>query len=341
MSLLCALLLALADDDSKIVKLDPPESGFYAKMIDYEGVPIKASDDVADAALVEARNRLARMLGKQPDVRANLATEGAELHLIGKDQVTSDLPEHRHLKGKPFEGKLTVDQRTRGLGGLVASCGEENLLRLRGDRYQGRDICVHEFAHTVLDFGMSPDVRKKITAQYRKSTDAGLWKNMYAGSNAHEYFAELTMWYFGTRGDYGKLDPPPLPGPEWLKSYDPDGFAVLDDFYSGRLAVARHHSEPLDPLPPSREGTLKSLSGGGPTTLRLVNKTNEAVQLFWLDFDGKRQKHATIPPHGHDSRGTFGDLAWLLTDDAGKALTIFVARANPGTGVWSGAPASR
>src|SRR5439155_3758755 len=133
-----------------------------------------------------------------PDALYNMRLAGAELHIIGKDQVTSDLPEHRHLKGKPFDGNLTVDQRTRGLGGLLTSCGEENLLQLPGDRYRGRDICIHEFAHNIQDAGFSSDVRQKIREQYRRSLDKGYWKGSYAASNVSEYWAELTMWYFGT-----------------------------------------------------------------------------------------------------------------------------------------------
>ena len=201
------------------------------------------------------------MLGRTPDIAANLVTEGVELHVIGKDQVTSDLPEHRHLKGKPFDGDLNVDQRTRGLGGLLASCGEENLLRLAGDRYAGRDICVHEFAHTILAFGLSGEVRRRVAGQHRRSTGRGLWKSTYAATNDDEFFAELSMWYFGTRGDYGRVDPKPEPGRDWLRGYDPEAFRLLDDLYTGRIAVARLRLATLEALPPEREGMLSRSPG--------------------------------------------------------------------------------
>src|SRR5438067_13538541 len=79
---------ALAQDPVRILEIDPPESGFYAKTLDYDGIPIKAHAEVADAALGAARGRLERMLKRMPDVVANLVTEGVELHLIGKNQVT-------------------------------------------------------------------------------------------------------------------------------------------------------------------------------------------------------------------------------------------------------------
>jgi len=217
--------------------IDPPESGFFAKRLDYEGIRIKAPTNVVDEALFAARERLSMMLSNLPSVRANLRTAGAELHIIGRDQVTTDLPEWRQDKGKPLAeyNGLTRDQRTRGMGGLLTSCGEENLLKLEKDRYRGRDICVHEFAHNILGYGVSSAVREKVRQQYRRSLERGLWAGSYAGSNYDEFFAELSMWYFGTHGDLNMKDPKPAVGRQGLRVYDPEAFTLLDDFYSGRM----------------------------------------------------------------------------------------------------------
>ena len=231
---------APAAAQSVITIISPPESGFFAKRLDYDGILIKAPTNVVDEALFAARDRLCLMMTNLPSVRARLRAAGAELHIIGRDQVTTDLPEWRQDKGKPlaeYHG-LTRDQRTRGMGGLMTSCGEENLLRLAKDRYRGRDICVHEFAHNVLGYGVSRDMRAKVRQQYRRSLDRGLWVDSYAGSNFDEFFAELTMWYFGTHGDLGMKGAKPANGREGLKAYDPEAYALLDDFYSGRMEPA-------------------------------------------------------------------------------------------------------
>ena len=223
-----------------ITPIEPPESGFYAKRLDYEGIVIKAPTNVVDEALFAARDRLAMMLGCLPSVRARLREAGAELHIIGRDQVTTDLPEWRHDKGKPlaeYHG-LTRDERTRGMGGLMTSCGEENLLKLERDRYRGRDICVHEFAHNILGHGVPRAVRDKVREQHRRSLERGLWAGSYAASNEHEFFAELSMWYFGTRGDLGMKGAKPENGREGLKRYDPEAFALLDEFYRGGFEPA-------------------------------------------------------------------------------------------------------
>lgn len=220
-----------------IAVIVPPERDFFAKRLDYEGIPIKAAAVVVDEALVAAHGRLSMMLSNLPSVRANLRKAGAALHIIGRDQVTTDLPEWRHDKGKPLAeyNGLTRDQRTRGMGGLLTSCGEENLLRLEKDRYRGRDICVHEFAHNILSHGVTREVRDRVKAQHRRSLERGRWVDSYAGSNYHEFFAELAMWYFGTHGDLGMKEPKPANGRDGLKAYDPEALALLDDIFSGRL----------------------------------------------------------------------------------------------------------
>ena len=244
-----SLASAVAEERPAIQPISPPEGDFYAKRLDYFGIAIKAPTNVVDEALFAAYDRLSMMLSNLPSVRVKLAKAGAELHIIGRDQVTTDLPEWRHDKGKPLAeyNGLTRDQRTRGMGGLMTSCGEENLLKLEKDRYRGRDICVHEFAHNILGHGASREFRQKVREQHRRSLDRGLWVGSYAGSNLDEFFAELTMWYFGTHGDLTMKGAKPANGREGLKAYDLEAFTLLDDFYSGRLEPAQDAAPPPAP----------------------------------------------------------------------------------------------
>ena len=229
----------------RIAILDPPEKDFFSKEIDFHGIPIKAHKVVTDAAMQVAYDRLSLMLSnliaKQPSLLSNLVAAGVELHIIGRNQVTTDLPEWRRDKGKPLPeyNGLTRDQRTRGMGGRLTSCGEENLLQLPEDRYHGRDICLHEFAHAVRNQGLPKTVRARFDKQWRQSLGQGLWMKSYAGSNPDEFFAELTMWYFGTHGDLNMTGPKPENGPEGLKQYDPDAFALLEAFYGGRIEIGK------------------------------------------------------------------------------------------------------
>lgn len=231
------LVRAYPLSEAKIMRLDPPEADFFSKQLDYDGIKIKAPAVVSDEALIEARRRLNLLMANLPEARQKLRAKGAELQIIGQDQVTSDLPDYRDLKGKHLDyyGGLTVDERTRGLGGLHTSCGEENLLCLPHDRYQGRDICIHEFSHNIQDQAVSDAIRLKIRNQFQRSLEKGLWKGAYAASNEHEFFAELTMWYFGTHGDMNMTGAKPANGPEGLRQYDLEAYQLLDDFYAGHL----------------------------------------------------------------------------------------------------------
>lgn len=328
-------LVAVADEQ-RISILKPPELSFFSKKLDYQGIPIKAHQDVADEALREARRRLARILEYTPDISDNLVRAGAEFHIIGKDQQTSDLPYLRHQKGKPFRsyGKEfeSIDSRTRGLGGVQASCGEEYLLKLVPDRFRKRrDICCHEFAHTIFGYGLSPDVRKMVEQQYADSTQKGLWKTAYAATNASEFFSELSMWYFGSRGDFGKIDPKPQEGHEWLRQYDPEAFKLLDDIYSGRIKVQRIAWVPLAVHPADEERTLRSKVSSERTKIVFVNRTAQVCKLFWLDGKGQRKPFGEIHPGAKRGQPTFASHVWVVVKPDGDVSGIYVAEEQPGT----------
>ncbi len=232
----------------KIEIINPPEKDFFSKVLYYHGIPIKAHKDVADAAMYEAWRRIDMLLTNLPMVLSNLVAAGSELHIIGTNQVTTDLPEWRQDKHVPLDeyNGLTRDQRTRGMGGLVASFGEENLLKLTTDRYYDRaigvtrDICIHEFTHGTFGSGIQQSLRQKFLDQLHRSVEKGLWVNSYAASgNGGEYLSEMTMWYWGSHGDLSMQGPKPENGREGLKKYDPETYALVDDFYSGRLEVER------------------------------------------------------------------------------------------------------
>ena len=250
---------------------------------------------------------------------------GVQLHVISKDQAVTDLPEYRHMKGKPFAGKQTMDERGRGYGGLECSCSEENLLKLPSDRFRDhRDICSHEFAHGIFGYGLSPEIRGLWEGCYQKAMAAGRWKGMYASTNADEYFAELTMWYVGSRGDYGKLDPPPKPGPQWLQSYDPDAYQLLDAIYTGRMKPEKIVATNLKPLPASAEGKLKS-ANGPITPIIFINRTEKPVRVFWLDFTGARKDYGIVAPGATRSDSTYATHVWLLEKEGGEFAGIYIA----------------
>ena len=85
-----------------ITILNPPEQDFFSKELFFHGIPIKAQQVVSDAAMYAAFGRLSLLLSNLPVVVTNLVAAKVELHLIGKEQVATDLPEWREDKGKPL-----------------------------------------------------------------------------------------------------------------------------------------------------------------------------------------------------------------------------------------------
>jgi alpha-glucosidase len=125
--------------------------------------------------------------------------------------------------------KAYWDKRARGLGGKLSSCGEENLLNLRGDRYRFENILIHEFNHAVHRYGLrkvDPTFNKRLLAAYSRAMDAGLWKDTYVATNHSEYWAEGVQAYFDCmRPQFGANTR------EKLRKYDPGLFALVDEVY--------------------------------------------------------------------------------------------------------------
>jgi hypothetical protein len=306
-------------------------SRFYSKERWAQGLKVRAHRSVSDEALEIAAQRICALLARCEAVQANLAAAGAELHIVGEHQAVSDLPMYRHLAGKPFEGQATIDERGRGYGGLHACCGEESLLCLPSARHADhRDVCSHELAHTVLSFGLDARLQAAVQQRYEAALHSGLWPATYASTNVQEFFAELTMWYVGSRGDLGAL-PDPRPGPDWLRRYDPESFELLDAIYGGRLVPARIYWEE-----PARTRRGRTRSSGSPTSLVVLNQTPEVLHLRWLDYRGKPRLYATVASEAAVAQPTYASHVWQLTDARGRQLGRWLAGPRPGRVVLPG-----
>src|SRR4051812_37948973 len=192
-ALLSGLAAAARPADTQPTVTKPPDAlhldRFYEKYVDAAGIPVISSGKVPDAALLMAADLIDHMLANRPDVAAAMAKSGARVAVMAKSEVTTDVPEHRHLKPKAY-----WDQRARGLGGTrfipTTSCAEENLLGYEDDRYRGENILIHEFAHAIHEIGMASldagfDARLKQT--FDDAIAKGRWVKTYAASNRNEY----------------------------------------------------------------------------------------------------------------------------------------------------------
>lgn len=218
---------AVPESVRKSLKLDP----FYQKYTDYNGLPILSSRKVSDAGLLEARYLIGKMLGDRDDLRKAMFENRVQFVVMAPTEMTTDVPEQRHMKNDP---KVDWDKRARGLGGRITSCGEENLLNLRGDRYRNENILIHEFSHCIHSHGLRTVDRKfdaRLKAVYARAKDAGLWKDTYAATNAAEYWAEGVQSYFDCNNPPNKGVHNDVNTREKLKKYDPALFELIDEVF--------------------------------------------------------------------------------------------------------------
>src|SRR6267154_1421768 len=111
---------------------------------------LRAEDAPPPRLLVsDVPDSLRDSLKLDPFYQKHANADGLPILVMAPTEMTTDVPEQRNMTPKDY-----WDKRARGLGGRLTSCGEENLLNLKGDRYARENILVHEFSHAVHHFGI-------------------------------------------------------------------------------------------------------------------------------------------------------------------------------------------
>ena len=202
------------------------DTDFYKKHVDYKGFSILSSAKVPDEALLEARYLIDQLLCQREDIIKAMIRRGGRFMVMAPTEMTTDVPEQRHLKNDP---RTNWDRRARGLGGRLSSCGAENLLNLKPDRYNQENILIHEFNHAIHQQGLKvvdPTFDGRLRQTYKKAMAKGLWKGTYVATDHNEYWAEGAQAYFDCmRPQFGANTR------EKLKAYDSDLFALVDEVY--------------------------------------------------------------------------------------------------------------
>ena len=215
--------------------LAPPAAlsadGFYSKCVYFRGLAIVASHNVNDRALRTIVVTFTKMLAKVPETTTDqLVKAGSHYCIIAAVEGQTDLPEYRELRN---DKQTDWNKRARGLGGLITSGGEENILEYPSDRYKGECIYIHEFAHTLANYAFSavdPRFNSDLKQAYDMAMAEGLWDKTYSKTNPDEYWAEGVQMYF----DCARSASPPngvhneVCNRVQLKAYDPRLFALVD-----------------------------------------------------------------------------------------------------------------
>jgi hypothetical protein len=178
---------------------------FYTKYVDARGIPVLASNNVPDDALLVARDIINSMLAMRPDLRKAMIARKWRTGVIAEVEMTMDIPEYANMKRPGASREEPINQadrdyhanRSRGLGGNPTTGAEENLLGYPNTRYWGEHIFVHEFAHAIMGGGIrdvDPPMFAEIRAAYDEAMAAGKYvhpdgRKHYATTNAGEYWA--------------------------------------------------------------------------------------------------------------------------------------------------------
>ena len=225
--------------------LDP----FYTKYLDVLGIPIIASSQAADGALVRAKAIIAEMLRNRPDLAATIARAGRTVTIVAASEVITDIPAFRDL----YRRYPDIDWNARVQGGGLSGNEDDpttavwgqHILCVTEDVYPNEDILVHEFAHTVLNMGVErqPNGRafkKRLTAAYAAAKRAGRWRGTYASENVEEYWAEGVQSWFG-------LNDPPGPihndinSRQAVEQYDPTLAALIREVFGDTVITTSCH----------------------------------------------------------------------------------------------------
>ena len=84
---------------------------------------------------------------------------------------------------------------------------------------------------------------------------------------------------------------------------------------------------------PARSRVRPSRRTGEETSVTFINRTEGAVDVHWVDSEGKRRRYATVKPGGQHRQHTYAGHVWLITDKAGKTLAVFVATEEAGDAI--------
>ncbi len=84
-----------------------------------------------------------------------------------------------------------------------------------------------------------------------------------------------------------------------------------------------------------------SLRTGDPTAITFLNRTAGAVELFWLDPSGNRVSYGKVPAGQQRDMSTYAGHVWLVADDHGASMVVFVADETAAVAEITGEPPRR
>lgn len=231
---------SIPDSEITLFKID---TSYYKKYVMLgssieASIPILSGAGVLDEALETAKFTCEVLANTLPQpVLTKLRENRIAVVIFGNAEYPDVLPGwDPHWDATRYAGGY-------GPNAPGATCGihEGDILNNSFDRYPAENIVVHEFAHAIMDFGLSkiyPDFRTRLTAIWDRAKTKKLWENTYAISNVSEYWAEGIQSYFNLNAT-GPRDGDGIHNDvstrERLQAYDPEFYEFIREFYGAAL----------------------------------------------------------------------------------------------------------
>ncbi len=226
---------------------------YYTKFTWAREFTVLGSKHASDEALLRANDTVRKLFAYRHDVLKAMIADGARLVVLGRREKLSDLPELQEARKTAGFDEVRYLDYTPALKLMVVP--EENVLRLPGDPFAGKDTVVSVFARGMYRVaGLRPALqgfdRRPARQQYElrvKRLDVefdnklqklhedarakGLWKGTPAWRDRAEYWAAGVEAYFDAAGE--GLPPlnadRPITTREALKGYDPALYGLVDE----------------------------------------------------------------------------------------------------------------
>jgi len=75
----------------------------------------------------------------------------------------------------------------------------------------------------------------------------------------------------------------------------------------------------------THEPDFPSVPSQQATGMTFVNRSDQVIAIYWLDFHGARRLYHSLPPGGRIAQDTFIGHNWLIAQSDGRCIGIFKA----------------
>ncbi len=167
----------ISEAQSTEYKLEPT---FYKKGILAQDILIATSQKVSDFTLLEAAYQFDQVMKTvKPDVAKRIRERKVLCVLVGKDELTSDMPQFKSDKtGRELD---FYNWRQRGFltkvdGRSTVLFAEEDVMEYEGGM-QIESILIHEFGHVIDGAGFDENQRRMLKEAFEQAKAKGLWND--------------------------------------------------------------------------------------------------------------------------------------------------------------------